>query len=95
MVNNSIKLVGFAGIIILINTIPHLTQEPVNVTPFFNVMCSDMSKLLFSFYDRLYEAVKSWIVDEKGKEQIISQNTIEQYILAIRQKEELIICGNV
>ncbi len=38
---------------------------------------------------------KNLLYDAKGKEQVISQKTIEQYILALRQKEELIMCGNV
>ena len=59
-------------------------------------MINEINKYSAYYIDDIDEFLKEHLLyDEKGKEQNISQKTIEQYILAIRQKEELIMCGNV
>lgn len=61
-----------------------------------SAMINEINKHSADYIDDIDEFLrKNLLYDTKGKEQVISQKTIEQYILAIRQKEELVMSGNV
>lgn len=57
-------------------------------------MINEINRYSVAYIDDIDDFLrKNLLYDKKGREQVISQKTIEQYVLAIRQREESVVKG--